>query len=100
MLTYDRVAVFCAFDLIEVDTTTCVRCRRATERRPREASGHPLKGIAFNQHYRLRGVSIFKHAYALGGWEIIPRPKSPGGADENGDSLSKKVARSTSPRNA
>jgi bifunctional non-homologous end joining protein LigD len=64
---YDRAAVLCAFDLIELDSEDLRRS--PIEHRKRalaEVLGKKRDGIALNAHYEGDGRVIFKHACKLG----------------------------------
>jgi bifunctional non-homologous end joining protein LigD len=71
---YDRAAVLCAFDLIELDG-------RNLRKQPTEVRKHVLAnllypvrdGIVFNAHYDADGSIIFRQACALGCEGIVSK---------------------------
>jgi ATP-dependent DNA ligase len=71
---HDHAALFCAFDLIELDGND-LRRAPIEERKDFLAKvlSRPLEGIAFNQHYSCEGAVIYKHACALGCEGIVSK---------------------------
>jgi bifunctional non-homologous end joining protein LigD len=72
--TYDRAAVLCAFDLLELDGADF----RPQPLEQRKATLADLlrgvaDGIAFNRHFSGDGAMIFKHACALGCEGIVSK---------------------------
>jgi bifunctional non-homologous end joining protein LigD len=71
---YDRAAVLCAFDLIELDGEDLRRSPIEYRRRAlAEVLGQKRDGIALNAHYEGDGRVIFKHACKLGCEGIVSK---------------------------